>query len=289
MSVIETAAVVLQLTQHPLSAAFPAMSDDEFDSLAEDIRRNGQREAGITYQGAVLDGWHRYRACVQAGIGFQAREFDGEDPVAFVLSRNLHRRHLTASQRAAAVVRCSEWREVGRPGNCAPGAQLTADAMADTAHVSRRTIVQAKAAQQAGLGDALVEGKVSAKQAAELAKLPESERERALEHPKPRSPQFAKAHDVGELQLKVEQLEADNAELRERMAELADQLKETLEDNASMVKVFEANDKLAEAVGEIRRLMEIKRVLEERIRGLQNERNAAIRLAKAAQRAAGGR
>ena len=51
------------MQQHPLSAAFPAMPDDEFRELVEDIRANGQLEPGIVLDDMVLDGWHRYRAC----------------------------------------------------------------------------------------------------------------------------------------------------------------------------------------------------------------------------------
>jgi hypothetical protein len=54
----------------------------------------------VLLDGMVLDGWHRYLACAKAGVEFKAMNFDGADPVAFVISRNLHRRHLTPSQRA---------------------------------------------------------------------------------------------------------------------------------------------------------------------------------------------
>ena len=97
-------------TQHPLSAAFPAMSDEDFQALKDDIEVNGQREPVMLFEGMVLDGWHRYRACAELGLSVEKFTFSAtDDPVAFVLSHNLHRRHLSASQRAAAVVACSEW------------------------------------------------------------------------------------------------------------------------------------------------------------------------------------
>lgn len=62
--------------------------------------------------------------------------------------------------------------------------------------------------------------------------------------------------------------------------ELNEQLQEVLADNESMAKVFDANDQLAEALAELKKAKETIRVLEDRLRGLQNERNEAIRTAK---------
>lgn len=157
------------MKQHPLSAAFPAMPADELTALADDIRENGQREPGVIFEGRILDGWHRFQACQKAGIPFKSFPLpSGRDPLALVLSRNLHRRHLTGSQRAAAVVACSEWRERGKP-NSAPGAELGTAEMAKAADVGTRTIEHAKEAHKAGLGNAVRDGELSAKKAAEQA------------------------------------------------------------------------------------------------------------------------
>ena len=98
--------------------------------------------------------------------------------VAFVLSANLHRRHLTESQRAAAVVMCSEWAENGRPSEkgCTR-AGLTSSQMAETAQVSERTIVNAKRGVEAGLGEAIKDGKISARAAAQVGREPAPKRE----------------------------------------------------------------------------------------------------------------
>ena len=44
--------------QHPLSAAFPAMSTDDLQALIEDIEVNGQREPIVLFEGLVIDGGH---------------------------------------------------------------------------------------------------------------------------------------------------------------------------------------------------------------------------------------
>lgn len=86
---------------HPACRLFPEMSKEELQALAEDIKINGLLQPIVLYQGQILDGRNRYKACIIAGVKARFVEWDGEgDPLAWVLSTNLVRRHLTASQRA---------------------------------------------------------------------------------------------------------------------------------------------------------------------------------------------
>lgn len=262
------------LERHPLSAAFPDMPGDELQALADDIRRNGQQEPGLLLDGQVLDGWHRHQACQLAGVPFNAIEFTGADPVSYVVAKNVHRRHLTASQRAEAQVRCAAWRA---PGQSAPGAVPTTAQMAEAAKVSPRLIEYAKQAHRAGLGDAVRDGVLSAKQAAGVAKLPEEERERAIqEPPKPEKPAVT--------QIPTAELEA----MRRRIAELEEQLQAANEDNASMVRIFEANDQIAAATKEAHGLRGQTRILQGRINQLLQEKNDAARRAAHWERKAKG-
>ncbi len=155
------------MEQHPLSGAFPPMSADDLQALTDDIEVNGQLEPIVIFDDMVLDGWHRYRGCMALGLTVNLVKLpDDEDPVAYVKSRNLHRRHLTASQRAIAVVACTEWLSRGRPVKSAPGADLaTTQQMAKEADVGLRTIERAKAAHAAGHGAAVRDGKISLKKA----------------------------------------------------------------------------------------------------------------------------
>ncbi len=87
---------------HPLAALFPPMQDDEFLALCESIRLHGQREPVLVWDGLILDGVHRTRACVRLGITPRTEAFEGDGAAAqaMVLDLNLHRRHLSTSQRA---------------------------------------------------------------------------------------------------------------------------------------------------------------------------------------------
>lgn len=215
----------LTLQQHPLSAAFPAMPESEIEALAEDIEKGGQRDPGILFEGMVLDGWHRFLACQRLGIQFRTAEFDGDDPVAFVLSKNLHRRHLTASQRAAAVVAATNWRPLGANQHGKEGRNpvptLTEKDMARMAEVTDRTIRQAKVAHEAGLGERVKAGEVSAKRAAEVAKLPPKEREKALREPAP-TEKKGRSADPGKQAERIAELESELAEMKDVLAEMRD-------------------------------------------------------------------
>jgi hypothetical protein len=88
------------LTLHPAAKIFPQMDRVSYEELKADIGRNGLREKIVIYEDEILDGRHRYRACIEAGIEPSFRQHEGDDPVGFVVSMNLHRRQLNASQRA---------------------------------------------------------------------------------------------------------------------------------------------------------------------------------------------
>jgi ParB-like chromosome segregation protein Spo0J len=100
------------LEPHPLAALFPAIPDNELQALADDIRQHGQREPVLTYEGKVLDGWNRVRACRLIGANPWLMEFDPASakmtPEELVISANLRRRHLSVGQMSAIVVELSE-------------------------------------------------------------------------------------------------------------------------------------------------------------------------------------
>lgn len=86
---------------HRLAKYFPILEGEEFQMLVEDIRKNGQLNPIVTYKGEILDGINRYRACEELGIDPLTEDYTGDDPLSYVVSINIRRRHMTESQRAA--------------------------------------------------------------------------------------------------------------------------------------------------------------------------------------------
>lgn len=115
------------LEYHSLANVFNLLDGDEFAELVEDVKAFGLIEPIALLDGEILDGRNRYRACKAACIepefyAFSESEeiyngFDGnyrfmgalDNPVAYVVSRNIKRRHLNASQRAMAAVELKKY------------------------------------------------------------------------------------------------------------------------------------------------------------------------------------
>ena len=53
----------MKLEPHDLSKLFPPISEEDFGKLAADIKLNGLHQPIMRYQGKILDGNNRYRAC----------------------------------------------------------------------------------------------------------------------------------------------------------------------------------------------------------------------------------
>jgi hypothetical protein len=85
---------------HPTNGLFPPIEGEIFEALVADIRTHGLRERIAKYEGLILDGRARYRLCELVGVVPACIEYPGPDPLGFVLPADLHRQHLTESQRA---------------------------------------------------------------------------------------------------------------------------------------------------------------------------------------------
>jgi hypothetical protein len=103
---------------HPAAELFPLLHGVEFNLFIEDIRENGLREPIVfTPDGRLLDGRNRYRACKTITDVEPARRTERSEPWSYVISTNVHRRHLSESQRAMIAARIAERRNGQRRGN----------------------------------------------------------------------------------------------------------------------------------------------------------------------------
>ena len=93
---------------HEFAKIFPDMNAEQFSDLKADIKKNGQINPIITFEGAVIDGKNRLKACKDLKMKPYTEEYKGdpENLIPFVIIQNLQRRHMDSSQRAAASLKC---------------------------------------------------------------------------------------------------------------------------------------------------------------------------------------
>jgi hypothetical protein len=156
---------------HPLADLFPLLDGQEFDDLVKDIKQNGLREKIDLYEGKIADGRNRYRALLKNGIdpevepskyfrktiythtaGGEINPHDqsNDDRVrAYIISKNIHRRHLTAKQKRDLIGKLLEAdptksdREIGRQtksdGKTVKAVRKEKERRAEIPHTEKRT------------------------------------------------------------------------------------------------------------------------------------------------------
>jgi ParB-like chromosome segregation protein Spo0J len=166
---------------HPYADIFPMMTPQEQMGLADDIRAHGLRNKIVVHEGAILDGRNRYQACLMAGVDPAFVEFDdsGADALNFVMSLNMHRRHLTDGERATAAAKLANIR-FGDNQHTLGSANLQTHAIsqseaAKSFDVSTRLVASAAKVLKEGAPElvaAMERGEVKVSAAADLSKLP---------------------------------------------------------------------------------------------------------------------
>ena len=165
---------MVEMKFHPVCELFPAMQEKEFAALVADIAQNGLREPIHVLGQAIIDGRHRYRACRATGVKPRFVEVaDNADLYALVISLNLHRRHLSESQRAMVAARLANLPHGTNQHaqNCAPTQEVAADLL----NVSRRRVQHARAVIENGtpeLTAAVDSSAIAVSTAADLSRLP---------------------------------------------------------------------------------------------------------------------
>jgi ParB-like chromosome segregation protein Spo0J len=187
------------LERHYLSEIAGDMEQEEFHALIDSIDEQGILEPIMLWEGKILDGWHRYQACLELNIKkFPVREYEGDDPAAYVYAKDL-RKHRSTQQRAIFIAKLVDWNgKFGRPSKVIDGAKIgsgepiTIDKAAESAGVSRESMKRAKSIVAKGTPEVLAaveSGEMGLEEAAALVKQePEQQREavKAKREPKPK-------------------------------------------------------------------------------------------------------
>jgi hypothetical protein len=194
------------LKQHPLGKVFPPLDAEALKELQIDIAKNGLRNPIIMFEGMVLDGWNRYLACDAANVILQKSTYSGDDPVQFVISQNIHRRHLTATQRAQLAVellaeeekRAEARKKAGTKTLPSPDGKVSkrqertsAAKVAKAVGVSSASVERAKAIKKSATPEvqkAVAAGKMGLEQGARVATLPKAKQDKIVKESAAKAP-----------------------------------------------------------------------------------------------------
>jgi N6-adenosine-specific RNA methylase IME4 len=231
------------LAFHPLANLFPLIEGEEFSALVDDVKANGLREHIIVHEGKILDGRNRYRAAIKAGLFKKTAKIVGGnalfiryfakflperngEPLAFVISHNLRRRHLNEAQRAAIAAELvstghgGDRRSAAKAGKQAANLPLVKQADAAAMfNVSERSVRSAIVVRDKGtrpLKAALKRGAIAVSAAAKAAELAPDLQARIV------AEADAGRADVVRLVVKQEGRAAKERELGRRQAAAAD-------------------------------------------------------------------
>ena len=182
---------VQEYTVHPLAHLFPPLSPEQFDALVASIMALGLLDPITVWQGQIIDGLHRLRACKEAGVEPRYEYLDDDaDPVTYVIAKNGTGREMDESQRAVVAHELSRWSTPGRPRgddeNCSDVNSFTQAEAAKALRVGRTMVSYARRVLSEDgpavpeLRQAVKEWKIKISDAARVAKRSSEIQHRAL-------------------------------------------------------------------------------------------------------------
>jgi ParB-like chromosome segregation protein Spo0J len=206
-----------QIRIHPAANIFPMMSPAEYAGLLENIREDGvhtvlQFRGDSWEQAELIDGRNRLKALQELGLAYRDHADliatdDIPDPIKYVLSLNLHRRHLDTSQRSMVAANVATLLK-GEHGSTVDSAKALAGTpiteAAKALNVSPDSVKRARTVKTKGteeLNTAVTSGEVSVTKAAKIAVLPQPEQ--AAEIEKAKAPKSKRAETLKPIEAEV--------------------------------------------------------------------------------------
>lgn len=175
---------------HEYANIYRMLPEKELQALADDMKAKGQLLRITSYEGKILDGRNRYRACKIAGIEPSIEAYTGDDPLGLIASLNDHRRHDSDNERALVGARMANLQKGGDGGSTVTdspdGLSRPAVTQERAAELAGTSVTQLKRAKKA-LKDcvpeivSMMESKEISLAVAELiSQLPKSEQTKAV-------------------------------------------------------------------------------------------------------------
>jgi len=192
---IESIQAITEYAIHSETDIFPSMSNEEFRLLKADIKKHGQKMAILVYRNKIVDGRQRLRACRELGIEPWFTDTGKlEMPTrSFIVSQNLHRRHLGDGQRALIAAKLVSTKKGANQHTAEAVSQKQA---AKVCHVSIDSVQRAMKVLESrhdGLLKSVENGELDISSAAVLSSLPTEELDELAEKPTKAKTDRAKA------------------------------------------------------------------------------------------------
>jgi AraC-like DNA-binding protein len=124
-----------KLEYHELAQMLPLMNEPDCNELAANMKEVGQQVPIVLFEGKILDGRNRYRACEKLGIEPRIAHYNKDQARDYVISQNLYRRHYSRFEKNGLLMRLIAKQE---------SLDMTNKEVAQTAGVSKRTVQRAK-------------------------------------------------------------------------------------------------------------------------------------------------
>jgi hypothetical protein len=172
---------------HPYADLFPLLEGTEYLDLVADVKAHGLLNPITIFDDMVLDGRNRDRACADAGVTPRYEKLGfGLDPLRFVASQNLMRRHLTKVERsfigASMATMKSGYNEKSAKLRTTPEPIISQSEAAKLVDVSPRYVQIAKVVLDSGNAELIADtkaGKVSMADAEKQARTGEPAKRKA--------------------------------------------------------------------------------------------------------------
>ena len=100
----------------PLAMAFPPLRPAQYARLLASIRAHGLRRPVVVWRDQVIDGVHRLKACLEAGVEPRYEYLDEDtDPFEYLADENVALRDMNQNQKALTAYLMSQHSTPGRP------------------------------------------------------------------------------------------------------------------------------------------------------------------------------
>jgi ParB-like chromosome segregation protein Spo0J len=171
---------------HEYANIYRMLPEKELQALADDMKAKGQLLHITSYEGKILDGRNRYRACEIAGIEPKIEPYTGDDPLGLISSLNDHRRHDSDNERALVGARMANLKKGANQHSSmeTPSEEVVSiDRAAELSGSTPASIKRAKAIVESGipeLHDMVESGEVSVRAGSAVASLPPDEQRKAV-------------------------------------------------------------------------------------------------------------